>query len=168
MVPLLQVNGRQMLPKFDVPKCHCASFLKYGVYIQYVQYILHQIWHSGKIFSWIEFRRVNVLYNLRFSDWHSKIMCMLTKIAPQHLALSVKSTTGNTVIFLLIQNFQICTATNKIRGPLGLFLLMRKKQLVIKSASWAVVHVRVEVVVLYKQDHQNDWCYNRLKIVLYP
>jgi hypothetical protein len=27
------VNGRQMLPKFDVPKCHCASFLKYGMYV---------------------------------------------------------------------------------------------------------------------------------------
>ena len=72
---------------------------------------------------------------------------MLTKIAPQHLALSVKSTTGNTVIFLFIQNFQICTYSNKIRAPLGLLLLMRKKQLVVNSVSWAFVHVGVEVVV---------------------
>jgi hypothetical protein len=61
---------------------------------------------------------------------------MLTKIAPQHLVLSVKSTSGNTVIFLFIQNFQICTAaSNKIRAPLGLLLLMRENILVVKSAS---------------------------------
>jgi hypothetical protein len=130
MVPLLQVNGRQMLPKFDVPKCHCASFLKYGVHVQYVQFIPHQIWHSGKMFSWIEFRRVIVvivLYKFRFSDSHSKIMCLWTKTAPHHLALSAKSTTGYNCNYSLLNKLLDLHNRQEESAPLVLWLLMRKK-----------------------------------------